>query len=214
MTMALRCSGTILTKRLRITGFLLKEVEDHRLPPQLAATLFITFEVDVYEDFAGVGIEKYEAGNLVCYLSEENSKVVKACRRLYGDRGWQPDVTQNPLWLFSDRPRPLRDVLHVEARDPLHVAGREAVQVERQAQRPTLRREGAVHPHIIVAHRNMTRDREGVYLWQIEFPPGQSDRRSEESAACGAHLVRRSYRYRRIPSFFLCTLPPTFPTDS
>ena len=77
-----------------------KEVEDHRLPPHLrplapldAATRFITFEVDVYEDFAGVGIEKYEAGNLVCYLSEENSKVVKACRRLCGDRGWQPDVT-------------------------------------------------------------------------------------------------------------------------
>ena len=91
-------------------------------------------------------------------------KRVKACRRRYGDRGWQPDVTQNPLWLFSDRPRPLRDALHVEARDPLHVAGREAVQVERQAQRPTLRREGAVHPHIIVAHRNMTRDREGVFL--------------------------------------------------
>ena len=139
----------------------------------------------------------------VCYLSEVNSKGVKACRRLYGDRGWQPDVTQNPLWLFSDRPRPLRDVLHVEARDPLHVVGREAVQVERQAQRPTLRREGAVYPHIIVAHRNMSRDREGVYLWQIEFPPGQSDRRSEESAACGAHLVRRSSRYRRIPSLFL-----------
>ena len=94
-----------------------------------------------------------EAGNLVCYLSEENSKVAKACRRLYGDRGWQPDVTQNPLWLFSDRPRPLRDALHVEARDPLHVAGREAVQVERQAQRPTLRRKQI----IVVAHRNMTR---------------------------------------------------------
>ena len=43
-----------------------KEVEDHRLPPPLrplapldAATRFITFEVDVYEDFAGVGFEKY-----------------------------------------------------------------------------------------------------------------------------------------------------------
>ena len=42
-----------------------KEVEDHRLPPlrPLAplddATLFITFEVDVYEDFAGVGIENF-----------------------------------------------------------------------------------------------------------------------------------------------------------
>ena len=55
-----------------------KEVEDHRLPPHLAATLFITFELDVYEDFAGVGIEKYEAGNLVCYLSAENSKGVKS----------------------------------------------------------------------------------------------------------------------------------------
>ena len=42
-----------------------KEVEDHRLPPLRplapldAATPYITFEVDVYEDFAGVGIENF-----------------------------------------------------------------------------------------------------------------------------------------------------------
>ena len=48
-----------------------KEVEDHRLPPHLrplapldAATRFITFEVDVYEDFAELESRNNEAGNL------------------------------------------------------------------------------------------------------------------------------------------------------
>ena len=52
----------------------------------------------------------------------------------------KPDVTEYPLGLVSDRPHPLRDVFHVEPRDPLYVARSEVIQVEGQAQRPPLRR--------------------------------------------------------------------------
>ena len=87
-------------------------------------------------------------------------------------RRQKPDVTEYPLGLVSDRPHPLRDVFHVEPRDPLYVARSEVILVEGQAQRPPLPRRRLTLNSLFYSMdtrdlRSVTRENRRHYLFAI-----------------------------------------------
>ena len=115
-----------------------KEVEDQRLRPlgPLApigpGIPILSLEVDMYEDFARVEMGETR---MITGPKLQDEAMFKRCKNTKNQMliNWirKPDVAEYPLGFVSDRPHPLRDVFHVEPRDPLHVARAQVIQVER-----------------------------------------------------------------------------------